>query len=207
MAENKKSFIAYADAEAGKLAKHLFRYVNDLNPEAPDKLTKMCFIPIKQALKRDLNRYESIIERNKINGSKGGRPKNPKEPKKPSGLFRNPKKPKKADNDNDNDNKDIYTNFYKTEFEKSNNDPTYKKFINWLYRENIYGRELKHVLKMEEQVSWKQFPQIKSIQNEYSVSIKEMLEEMENWLMGNPKAKNKTVIGTLRTFAKNRAKK
>jgi uncharacterized phage protein (TIGR02220 family) len=34
---------------------------------------------------------------------KGGRPKNQEEPKKPSGLFDNPSKPKKADNDNVND--------------------------------------------------------------------------------------------------------
>jgi hypothetical protein len=53
MAKDKKSFVAYCDwlesfeeltdEEAGRLAKHLFRYVNDLNPEAPDKITKMCF--------------------------------------------------------------------------------------------------------------------------------------------------------------------
>lgn len=110
MAENKKSFIAYADwielfeeledDEAGRLVKHLFRYVNDMQPEAPDKLTKISFVHIKQALKRDLKKYESISERNKINGSKGGRPK---KPKKPSGLNQNPEKPQKADSDNGND--------------------------------------------------------------------------------------------------------
>ena len=85
MAENKKAFVAYCDwlesfeeltdEEAGKLAKHLFRYVNDLNPEAPDRMTKMCFIPIKQSLKRDLVKYEERAERARINGLKGGRPK------------------------------------------------------------------------------------------------------------------------------------
>ena len=104
MAKDKKSFIAYcdwiesfeelSDEEAGRLAKHLFRYVNDKNPEAPDKLTKMCFIPIKQALKRDLNKYETIRERNIENGKKGGRPK------KPTGLSGLNEKPKKAVNDN-----------------------------------------------------------------------------------------------------------
>lgn len=70
MAENKKSFIAYADwidvfdqledDEAGRLVKHLFRYVNDLSPDPEDRLTKMCFISIKAALKRDLAKYEKI---------------------------------------------------------------------------------------------------------------------------------------------------
>lgn len=64
MAVGKKSFILYTDLlhtfeglddqEAGKLIKHLLRYVNDMNPEAPDKLIKIAFEPIKQMLKRDL---------------------------------------------------------------------------------------------------------------------------------------------------------
>lgn len=99
MAKDKKSFVAYCDwlesfeeltdEEAGRLAKHLFRYVNDLDPEAPDKITKMCFIPIKQSLKRDLVKYEERAERARLNGAKGGRPKTQKtqsvisEPKKP----------------------------------------------------------------------------------------------------------------------------
>jgi predicted restriction endonuclease len=64
MAEGKKSIIVYADwisifsglndDEAGRLIKHFFQYVNDQNPEPPDRLTKLLFEPIKQTLKRDL---------------------------------------------------------------------------------------------------------------------------------------------------------
>ena len=102
MAKDKKSFVAYCDwlesfeeltdEEAGRLAKHLFRYVNDLNPEAPDKITKMCFIPIKQSLKRDLVKYEERAERARENGAKGGRPKTQKTQSVIS-------EPKKADRD------------------------------------------------------------------------------------------------------------
>jgi len=116
MAENKKSVLIYVewvsifdeltDDEAGKLIKHLFRYVNDINPEPPDRLTKLLFEQIKQALKRDLKKYEAICLRNKENGSKGGRPKD--KPKKPSGLSGNPKNPDKPDKDKDKDkDKDI----------------------------------------------------------------------------------------------------
>ena len=119
MATGKKSFIAYCDwletfdelddAEAGRLVKHLFRYVNDLDPQTEDKLTKMTFIPIKQTLKRDLKKHEAVAERNRENGAKGGRPK------KPTGLSGLNEKPKKADSDSDsdnvNDNKDIYMSF------------------------------------------------------------------------------------------------
>lgn len=83
MAKNKKSFVAYCDwleafeeltnEEAGKLVKHLFRYVNDQSPEAPDRLTKMCFIPIKQSLKRDLIKFETIKEKRVQAGRKGGK--------------------------------------------------------------------------------------------------------------------------------------
>lgn len=68
MAENKKSFLLYADqistfvelsdAEAGVLIKHIFKYVNDMSPEAPDRITKLLFEPIKASLKRDLVKYE-----------------------------------------------------------------------------------------------------------------------------------------------------
>jgi hypothetical protein len=72
MAENKKSIIVYADwlelfetltdDEAGKLIKHFFKYVNDQNPIAPDRLTELSFIPIKQSLKRDLIKWENTLE-------------------------------------------------------------------------------------------------------------------------------------------------
>jgi len=73
MAEEKKGVIIYADYintfeeldddEAGRLIKHFFRYVNDLNPEPPDKLTKIAFEPIKQQLKRDLEKWSNTREK------------------------------------------------------------------------------------------------------------------------------------------------
>lgn len=119
MAKDKKSFVAYCDwlesfeeltdEEAGRLAKHLFRYVNDLNPEAPDKITKMCFIPIKQSLKRDLVKYEERAERARLNGAKGGRPKT----QKTQSVISEPKKPDSVNvsvNDNVNVNVNVNDN-------------------------------------------------------------------------------------------------
>lgn len=72
MAENKKSFIAYCgwletfealpDDKAGQLAKHLFRYVNDLDPQSDDILINAVFVNIKQTLKRDLKKWEGKTE-------------------------------------------------------------------------------------------------------------------------------------------------
>lgn len=78
MATGKKSFLLYCDLlstfeeltdeEAGRLIKHVLRYVNDMNPEAPDRLTKITFEPIKQALKRDLVKYEEIRQKKRLAG-------------------------------------------------------------------------------------------------------------------------------------------
>jgi len=88
------------------------------------QILKIAFIPIKNQMDRDFEKYENICKRNAENGLKGGRPKNPKEPKKPTGLFGNPKKPKKAQYDTDNDN-DI-----KKKKEKKKTIPIPEKFKN-----------------------------------------------------------------------------
>ena len=70
MADNKKSFLLYADLihtvkklpdeNAGILFKLILEYVNDLNPniDSYDILTQVTFEPIKLQLKRDLKRWK-----------------------------------------------------------------------------------------------------------------------------------------------------
>ena len=82
MAKDKKSFIVYVDwkvtfdalpdADAGKLIKHLFAYVNDENPKTEDVLINAVFANIKQTLKRDLRKYEGIIVKRAETGRSGG---------------------------------------------------------------------------------------------------------------------------------------
>lgn len=81
MAENKKSFILYCDIinvvdkltdeQAGRLFKHILRYVNDQNPELNDILLDIAFEPIKQALKRDLVKYEDKKHKRSESGKAG----------------------------------------------------------------------------------------------------------------------------------------
>jgi len=118
--EGKKSFLLYCDQiglfeqlpdeQAGKLIKLIFAYVNDQEPVMDDLLLKVAFEPIKLQLKRDLKGWNNIVERNRANGAKGGRPPKPKEPTKPSGLNENPDKPKKADKDTDTVNDSVTVN-------------------------------------------------------------------------------------------------
>jgi hypothetical protein len=71
MAEGKKSFVMYTDhienwleltdEEAGQLIKHVFRYVNDEQPETPtDRLIKSEWLHIRRTLKRDLEKFEQV---------------------------------------------------------------------------------------------------------------------------------------------------
>ena len=70
MAQGKKSFVLYADLihtiekmptdKAGELFKHILRYVNDQEPETDDLIVNLTFEPIKQQLKRDLQKFEDV---------------------------------------------------------------------------------------------------------------------------------------------------
>jgi hypothetical protein len=105
MAKDKKSFVLYcdiihtieqlSDEQAGHLFKHVLYYVNDLNPDTDNVITKIAFEPIKQQLKRDLVRYEKIRERNSLSARMRW---------DANACERIPNDAKNADNDNDNDN-------------------------------------------------------------------------------------------------------
>jgi hypothetical protein len=111
------------DEQAGILFKAIHYYQKHGSLPEMDLLIEIAITPFINQFARDEVKYQKIVERNHINGEKGGRPiKNQlHKPKKPNGLIGNPKepnetqdnpeKPKKpvSDNDsdsvNDNDNK------------------------------------------------------------------------------------------------------
>lgn len=72
--KEKKNFLLYKDMissfekltneEAGKLIKHIFRYVNCLNPITEDRITELMFEPIKQTLERDLDNWRGKCAKN-----------------------------------------------------------------------------------------------------------------------------------------------
>ena len=101
---DKKSFLLFndlkepikslSDEDAGKLFKTILEYQNGGIIQEPEGTAGVAFTFIKQQIDRSSEHYETICERNRINGTKGGRPKNPVEPKEPSGLSGNPVEPK-----------------------------------------------------------------------------------------------------------------
>lgn len=118
--ENKKSFILYADSidivndltdeQAGKLVKLISDYVNDRSPETDDPIIKIAFRPIKNQLKRDLDKWKEIKLKRSKAGKLGGRPKKQIEAKKANALFEKQIEAKKAVTVNVNDNVNVSNN-------------------------------------------------------------------------------------------------
>lgn len=119
---DKKSFVIHIDSldvidsMSGDQTKELLLAFRDYHIGKEIKLNGLMnavFTQFKNQFDRDLEKYKKTVERNKGNGSKGGRPpKTQNNPNKPNGLNENPIKPKKADNDSVSDNgiinKDIF---------------------------------------------------------------------------------------------------
>jgi len=147
MAKDKKSFILYTDQSgvfnqlpdeiAGKLIKHIFAYVNDENPISEDLIINIAFEPIKQSLKRDLKRYEEYVDKQSVNGAKGGRPKKAIETQITQPFFDKPKKADSvsvSDSVNDNVNKRKRKVFIKPTIEDIKKEfPTFnaESFLNY----------------------------------------------------------------------------
>lgn len=62
------TFDLLSDEEAGKLIKTVFLYVNDADPIVHDRVVQIAFEPIKQSLKRDLEKWND----KKIDKSRSG---------------------------------------------------------------------------------------------------------------------------------------
>ena len=110
----KNSFVIYhnyretledlTDEQVGKLFRAIFDYEIDKKEPNFNGELKIAFRFIKKDLDINNDKYESICERNRKNGQKGGAPKGNQNAKK------QPKQPKQPDNDNDNDNDNEYDN-------------------------------------------------------------------------------------------------
>jgi len=133
----KKSFLLYqeweeivdqlTDGQAGKILKAIFDFNSGKDVDLKHDLG-IIFIPIRQTLQRDIEKWENIRDRNIENGKRGGRPKllaseiSQDNPKNPNGYFNNPKNLVNVNvNDNVSNNKTLTTeNSYKNKKTPSN---------------------------------------------------------------------------------------
>ena len=90
--------------EKGEVLDAIMRYGFDGEVYTGDSvIVAMIFDLMKPYIDENNNRYNAVVERNRVNGKKGGRPKkeeNPEKPKEtqenPVGYFGNPEKPKET---------------------------------------------------------------------------------------------------------------
>jgi hypothetical protein len=149
----KESFIIYksfypaledlTDEDLGALFRALFEYQIN-GTECENKSISMAFKFFKNQFRLDEEKYLNVINRNKTNGSKGGRPKTQDNPKNPVGYL----EPKKPYNDNDNVNENVNDKVLIINIE-------YLKFNDWL-KENA-----PNVLKLKEPISEEQYFKLK----------------------------------------------
>ena len=101
----------YMDAEQfGRLMFALFEYEAGNDPEVGDDIA-IAFEFMSLQMQIDREKYAKIVERNRKNGKKGGRPKKEENPKNPNGYFENPNEDDdEDDDDNENENDDVNDN-------------------------------------------------------------------------------------------------
>ncbi|MPR36579.1 DUF6291 domain-containing protein [Salmonirosea aquatica] len=91
----------------GEFIRAVYEYQIEGAEPAADSPINIAFLFVKAQFDIDERKYNAVVERNRENGSKGGRPVKPdKKPKEPTGLNENPKNPgdaKKAEYGYDGD--------------------------------------------------------------------------------------------------------
>ncbi len=127
MAENKKSFVLYADLiksiehltyeEKGILLTHLLEYVNDMNPILTDRLILTAWKPIELQLKRDLKKFEEVKAKRSVAGKRSAELRALKNDEQDAtnstsveSVEQTPTNPTDNDNDNVTDNVNVINN-------------------------------------------------------------------------------------------------
>jgi len=177
--------------QAGQFIKLIYEYQKTGKIEVSDFAMQMAITPFLNQFERDNEKYENIVERNRGNGFKGGRPKNPKEPKKPNGLITNPPPTKKADSDSDsgndsdngsgNDKKYIYKSkreFYEKEISDNLTKEQiegYKNMVKYIFGENPIKVPLDRILKAKYQLRYESFVELIEIQSKSTKKLRDIL--------------------------------
>lgn len=200
MAEGKKGIIVYADwmkkfeslddGEAGRLIKHFFRFVNDLNPVAPDRITELSFIDIEHSLKRDLAKWENKADRSRENGKLGGRPAK-EEPTITQQVILEPKEPVTV---NGNVTGTVINNINKTmpKADDLNDLPKKKRDA----AAEIYFRNNDHRINDDDLTAfWESFKTLKLTGKKYYADYDAVYDHFANWL----KTQKNTKHGSFKT--------
>ena len=200
----KKSFILYTDirealgqlddATRGKLFLHIFDYVESGIVPDMEPLEKMAFTFIKNQIERDFTKYQTICEKRKLAGSKGGKARAKKQAKQANAKFAKQSQANQADNDSDNDSDNENVNDSENENDKkyiceeplqaSTPAPEEPPVISF-----ILNDKSQYPIRQAQVDEWRGlYP---------AVDIMQELRKMAGWLDANP-SKRKTKRGILR---------
>jgi hypothetical protein len=155
MAENKKSFVLYADLikslehltneEKGILFNHLLEYVNDMNPNLTDRLILTAWKPIELQLKRDLVKFEEVKAKRSEAGKRSAElralrsdEKELTNPTSVESVEQRLANPTDNDNVNDNDNDNVNDNDNDIKKKPKENKFNFKKsLIDYGFKESL----------------------------------------------------------------------
>jgi hypothetical protein len=137
--EQKQIFEMLTDEEAGQLIKAIFEYEDTGQTVTLDRSLQIAFLPIKNVLDRNKEKYEKVVERNKKNIEKRW---NKEDTKNTTGKNGIPKNTKNTDNDNehDNDNDNEHDNDKKEKNKK-------RKTFDDVFSENHFSNDLENTIK------------------------------------------------------------
>lgn len=137
--EQKQIFEMLTDEEAGQLIKAIFEYEDTAQTVTLDRSLQIAFLPIKNVLDRNKEKYEKVVERNKKNIEKRW---NKEDTKNTTGKNGIPKNTKNTDNDNehDNDNDNEHDNDKKEKNKK-------RKTFDDVFSENHFSNDLENTIK------------------------------------------------------------
>lgn len=188
MAENKSSFIFYTewkqdfefltDEEAGKLMKHLLRYVSDEDPsfENEDRLLQFAAQKIKNVLKKDLKKYQEVCEKRAEAGKKGGvssgKSRTSKQTEAKEAIALMPKQ-----NEHDNEYEYEYDNEYEVLLKKEPKDDDVTRDENFDLKQKA-----KHFLKAERAIQMDRLKMHCKLSDEIlSSKIDEFVDKKFDW--------------------------
>lgn len=89
----RKSLASLTDEQFGRVIRAALAYAEDGEIPELDALEALAFAVMRGDIDRAKAKYETIAERNRANGMKGGRPRNPENPVGYLGTQKNPENP------------------------------------------------------------------------------------------------------------------
>jgi hypothetical protein len=141
--EQKQIFEMLTDEEAGQLIKAIFEYEDTGQTVTLDRSLQIAFLPIKNVLDRNKEKYEKVVERNKKNIEKRW---NKEDTKNTTGKNGIPKNTKNTDNDNEHDNDNDNDNEHDNDNDKKEKNKKRKTFDD-VFSENHFSNDLENTIK------------------------------------------------------------